>query len=248
MKKTTNSFKTFIRKTGIFKFKLVLDKKKGRKSLIGFRENPKTISGKRSSLVIIPRTNDEKYVHMADGEFWEVEYEESENASVAYATPIKRAELEYSTVFKKKSVGFQLSVKGVKGKKGLIFMKVFPNSRRYTEFTSDVILAKIVKHGLSAYKNDIITGYQDALQQVSLAEITAADIVRETLAIIQDMDSEVEGRKTTEVSTEIVLRKIQGQVNPFTTGEYPDPPELAGEVMDSLRIVAHVQGMFKVLV
>ena len=97
------------------------------------------------------------------------------------------------------------------------------------------------------YANDILQGYSNTLNELSLAEINASEISGETIKYIKDMDCEEHDGKVKYVTELSILSKINKEINPHL-GKLPDPMELAGEIIDKLGILEYLphQTQFKI--
>ncbi len=230
--------KTFVKRTLTIKFELIDDRQNGGKMLMGYRLNaPK--GGKQSSLRILLDRNSPNTPQVAPGEFWVVEYYESEELSYAKATPIARAEVKAEYTRKGSALGIRIFVENTGHADGTILMKVFPESRKYSDVIGETIKEKLDKYGFECYQKECIETYKEALSQINLDEAISEDITDEVLEIIKAMDSEVEeGIPTASVST---LRMIK-DINKLAMKKIASEESIeiiAAEIIDELGILEY---------
>jgi hypothetical protein len=250
--------KIFTKRKAILQFDLGYDKVNDRHSMIGFRPNPQKGDEKRSSLVILPRIESELYPQMEPREFWEVEYYETDDAKIARATPLRRAPLDYKIEVSykvnkrgvsRRMVGVVIFVPGTPlGVNNVIFKKVFPESRKYTEDIEGRLIEKIVDDlNYGCYQKDILAIYRRALDEVALIEAGVKDIVEDATSYVQDIDNAGD-QETKGIHVNTVIREIKNSFDPYK-GEAPDPAAIAQEVANKLKIVSFNQelGEFNIL-
>jgi hypothetical protein len=246
--------KEFTKKYGVFQFNLQHNERRGIDSMTAFRvlENKE---GKRKSLRLIVNQNCENLKNMVPGEYWHVEYYESDDRNYAECVPIEKADTKSKISISKdrdrNTVGLLIYAEGTEeGQYNEIFKAVFPENRQFTKVQEELIKKKIDKFKLHSYEDEIVYTYRETLEAVRQAEIDANNVANSAAKIIEEMDSEeVEGQKVSYQTPMLVISHINKKLNPYSFDEdFKSAEELAAEAIDELNIVAFdkARNLFKV--